>query len=1119
MSFFNSILKFFIGDKTKKDIKSILPIVEEIKSFESNISKLNNDELREQTLNFKSEIELSINEIKSKIKELKEAVDKTDDFDEKEELYTQIDKCEEESYKITEDTLNKILPQAFAVVKETAKRFFNNKELIVKATAFDREISANKEYVELNKNNAVWKNSWDAAGKPITWDMIHYDVQLIGGITMHQGKIAEMQTGEGKTLVATLPVYLNALSGRGVHIVTVNDYLAKRDSAWMAPIFEFHGLKIDCINYYKPNSQERKNAYNADITYGSNNEFGFDYLRDNMANSPDDLVQRKHNYAIVDEVDSVLVDDARTPLIISGAVPQGDKHEFNELKPKIEKIVSVQRQLLTTTLADAKNNISNNNTDEGAFNLLRVYRGIPKNKALIKYLSEEGVKQLLQKTENFYMQDNNREMPKIDEALYYVIDEKNNQIELTDKGIEFLSGKEDPNFFIMPEIGMEISKIESKGHSPKKEAALKEELYRDFNIKSERIHSINQLLKAYALFEKDIQYVVMDNKVMIVDEQTGRIIDGRRYSDGLHQAIEAKENVKIEAATQTFATITLQNYFRMFGKLSGMTGTAVTEAGEFWDIYKLDVIEIPTNKPVIRDDKEDLVYKTKREKYNSVIEQVTTLSKAGRPVLIGTTSVEISELLGKMLGIRKVPHNILNAKLHKKESEIVAEAGISGQVTIATNMAGRGTDIKLSKEVIDLGGLAIVGTERHDSRRVDRQLRGRSGRQGDPGSSQFYVSLEDNLMRLFGSEKIAKMMDRMGLEEGEVIQHSMITKSIERAQKKVEENNFGIRKRLLEYDDVMNAQREVIYKRRHNSLFGDRLRIDIANMIYDTCENIVINNKENNDHKNFEFELIKFFSISTDLNADEFESMDEEKVINKIYKLTLNHYLNKIEANAKLAYPVIKHVYEHQKDRFKRIVVPFTDGIKTLQVVTDLERAYSSDGQQLVTDFEKNISLAILDNSWKNHLRKMDELKQSVQLAVHEQKDPLLIYKFESFELFKSLIDNVNKEILSFLFKAEISNENAKNIQEARPRKVTKINASKDEIPNIDELSAQNKAAGRNKAHQIETIVRDKPKIGRNDRITIKNVSTGENKEMKYKHAEPLINKGEWVISEVTTTT
>ncbi len=1118
MSFLNSILKLFIGDKAKKDVKSILPIVKEIKSLEKEISKLSNDELRNQTKKFKLEIEESISETKNKIDELKESVEKTNDFDKKEELYAQIDKNEEECYKITEETLNKILPKAFAVVKETAKRFFDNKEIIVKATEFDREISGEKEYVTLNKENAVWKNSWDAAGKPIIWDMIHYDVQLIGGISMHQGKIAEMQTGEGKTLVATLPVYLNALSEKGVHIVTVNDYLAKRDSAWMAPIFEFHGLKVDCINYYKPNSQERKDAYNADITYGTNNEFGFDYLRDNMANSPDDLVQRKHNYAIVDEVDSVLVDDARTPLIISGAVPQGDKHEFNELKPKIEKIVSAQRQLLTATLAEAKNHISNNNNEEGAFNLLRVYRGIPKNKALIKYLSEEGIKQLLQKTENFYMQDNNREMPKIDEALYYVIDEKNNQIELTDKGIEFLSGKDDPNFFIMPEIGMEISKIESAGHKPEKEAALKEELYRDFNIKSERIHSINQLLKAYALFEKDIQYVVMENKVLIVDEQTGRIMDGRRYSDGLHQAIEAKENVKIEAATQTFATITLQNYFRMYNKLSGMTGTAVTEAGEFWDIYKLDVVEIPTNKPVIRDDKEDLVYKTKREKYNAVIEEVTRLSQSGRPVLIGTTSVEISELLGKMLGIRKVPHNILNAKLHKKESDIVAEAGKSGQVTIATNMAGRGTDIKLSKEVIDLGGLAIIGTERHDSRRVDRQLRGRSGRQGDPGSSQFYVSLEDNLMRLFGSEKIAKMMDRMGLEEGEVIQHSMITKSIERAQKKVEENNFGIRKRLLEYDDVMNAQREVIYKRRHNSLFGDRLRIDIANMIYDTCENIVVRNKETNDYKNFEFELIRFFSISTDLNSDDFESMETNEIINKVYKLTLEHYLNKIESNAKLAYPVIKHVYENQKDRFKRIVVPFTDGIKTLQVITDLEKAYSSDGQQLVTDFEKNISLAILDNSWKNHLRKMDELKQSVQLAVHEQKDPLLIYKFESFELFKSLVDSVNKEILSFLFKAEISNESSKNIQEARPRKVTNVSASKDEIPNMDELSSQNKAAGNNRPQQqVETIVRDKPKIGRNDRVVIKNISTGENKEMKYKHAEPLINKGEWVISDNNT--
>jgi preprotein translocase subunit SecA len=924
-----------------------------------------------------------------------------------------------------------------------------------------------------------------------------------------------MQTGEGKTLVATLPVYLNALTGRGVHLVTVNDYLAKRDSAWMSPIFEFHGLSVDCIDYHKPNSAERKKAYNADITYGTNNEFGFDYLRDNMANSPDDLVQRKHNFAIVDEVDSVLIDDARTPLIISGAIPKGDKHEFNQLKPKIERIVSTQRKLLINTLADAKNLINSGNEEEGSFNLLRVFRGIPKNKALIKYLSEEGVKQLLQKTENFYMQDNNREMPKVDKDLYYVIDEKNNQIELTDKGIEFLSGKDDPDFFIMPEIGIEISKIEKKGLSKEDEAKEKDELYRDFSIKSERIHTINQLLKAYALFEKDIQYVVMDNKVMIVDEQTGRIMDGRRYSDGLHQAIEAKENVKIEAATQTFATITLQNYFRMYNKLSGMTGTAITEAGEFWEIYKLDVMEIPTNRPIQRSDKEDLVYKTKREKYNAVIDEVTELSKSARPVLIGTTSVEISELLGRMLKIRKIPHNILNAKLHKKESDIVAEAGKPGQVTIATNMAGRGTDIKLSDLVKDSGGLAIIGTERHDSRRVDRQLRGRSGRQGDPGSSQLYVSLEDNLMRLFGTERIAKMMDRMGLEEGEVIQHSMITNSIERAQKKVEENNFGIRKRLLEYDDVMNAQREVIYRRRNNSLFGERLRIDISNMIYDTCENIVLDNKDANDFKNYEFELIKYFSVTTEIDANSFESMPDKEIIDKIYKVVLSHYLNKIENNAKLAYPVIKHVYEKQREKFKRIVVPFTDGIKKLQVITDLEKAYNSNGDQLVTDFEKNISLAILDNSWKTHLRKMDELKQSVQLAVHEQKDPLLIYKFEAFELFKSLIDSVNKEILSFLFKAEIATDSNKNVQEAGSRKPLKVNTSKDEIPNTEELRQRNRAiTNRQQNIPVETIVRTKPKVGRNDKVTIKNIKNGESKTLKYKHAEKLIESGDWLITE-----
>ena len=1109
------ILKLFVGDKSKKDLKLINPIIQKIHSFEQEMNGLSNDELRGQTLIFKKEIQNATSDIDLEIEKIKNEIDDINDFDKKEELFNQIDKLNEDAYKISEETLNKILPKAFAVVKETAKRFVENKEIIVETNDYDLELSTTKDYIQIKNNKSYWKNTWDAAGKNIVWDMIHYDVQLVGGVAMHQGKIAEMQTGEGKTLVATLPVYLNALTGRGVHLVTVNDYLAKRDSAWMSPIFEFHGLSVDCIDYHKPNSAERKNAYNSDITYGTNNEFGFDYLRDNMANSPDDLVQRKHNFAIVDEVDSVLIDDARTPLIISGAIPKGDKHEFNELKPKIERIVSTQRKLLINTLADAKNQINSGKEEEGSFNLLRVFRGIPKNKALIKYLSEEGVKQLLQKTENFYMQDNNREMPKVDKELYYVIDEKNNQIELTDKGIEFLSGKDDPDFFIMPEIGIEISKIENKGLSKEDEAKEKDELYRDFSIKSERIHTINQLLKAYALFEKDIQYVVMENKVMIVDEQTGRIMDGRRYSDGLHQAIEAKENVKIEAATQTFATITLQNYFRMYNKLSGMTGTAITEAGEFWEIYKLDVMEIPTNRPIQRSDREDLVYKTKREKYNAVIDEVTELSRSGRPVLIGTTSVEISELLGRMLKIRKIPHNILNAKLHKKESDIVAEAGKPGQVTIATNMAGRGTDIKLSETVKESGGLAIIGTERHDSRRVDRQLRGRSGRQGDPGSSQFYVSLEDNLMRLFGTERIAKMMDRMGLEEGEVIQHSMITNSIERAQKKVEENNFGIRKRLLEYDDVMNAQREVIYRRRNNSLFGERLRIDISNMIYDTCENIVFANKVSNDFKNFEFELIKYFSVTTDINAESFESMQENDIIDKVYTVVLNHYLNKIENNAKLAYPVIKHVYEKQREKFKRIVVPFTDGIKNLQVITDLEKAYNSNGDQLVTDFEKNISLAILDNSWKTHLRKMDELKQSVQLAVHEQKDPLLIYKFEAFELFKSLIDSVNKEILSFLFKAEIATENNRDVHQATSKKPLNVNTSKEEIPNTEELRQRNRAiTNRQSNSPIETIVRTQPKVGRNDKVTIKNIKNGESKTLKYKHAEKLIAGGDWLITK-----
>jgi len=1118
MGILDNVLKLFVGDKSKKDISDIQPIVAQIKKQESVIEELSIDQLRAKTTEFKNKIKADQKEIQDQINALEKESSEIDDINKKEDLYKEIDQLKDDRYLTEVKTLEELLPEAFAVMKETAKRFKNNETLIVNATPFDREISATKDYVNLDGEKAIWQNSWDAAGKKITWDMIHYDVQLIGGIALHQGKAAEMQTGEGKTLVATLPMYLNSLAGNGVHLVTVNDYLAKRDSAWMAPLFQFHGLTVDCIDYHQPNSEERRKAYNADITYGTNNEFGFDYLRDNMAHSPKDLVQRPHHYAIVDEVDSVLIDDARTPLIISGPVPEGDRHEFNELKPKIADIVAVQKKYLTGVLADAKKLIKEGDEKEGGFQLLRVYRGIPKNKALIKYLSEEGVRQILQKTENQYMSDNNREMPKIDAELYYVIDEKNNQIELSDKGVDYLSGKDDPDFFVMPEIGVKIAQIESENLSSEEEAHQKEILFREFGVKSERIHTMSQLLKAYSLFEKDTQYVVMENKVMIVDESTGRIMDGRRYSDGLHQAIEAKENVKIEAATQTFATVTLQNYFRMYRKLSGMTGTAVTEAGELWEIYKLDVVEIPTNRPIQRDDREDKIYKTKREKYNAVIEEVTLLTEAGRPVLIGTTSVEISELLSRMLSIRSVRHNVLNAKLHKKEADIVEEAGQSGMVTIATNMAGRGTDIKLTEEVKKSGGLAIVGTERHDSRRVDRQLRGRSGRQGDPGSSQFYVALDDNLMRLFGSERIAKMMDKMGLKEGEVIQHSMISKSIERAQKKVEENNFGIRKRLLEYDDVMNAQREVVYKRRFHALFGDRLSVDIANMIFDTAEVITEANKIAQDYKNFEFELIRYFSISSPIDKKEFEKMDSQEIAGIIYKAALEHYQNKMVRNAETAFPVIKNVYETQKDQYKRILVPFTDGVKTLNVATDLEKAYESKGKQLIQDFEKNISLAIIDDAWKTHLRKMDELKQSVQLAVHEQKDPLLIYKFEAFELFKEMIVQVNKDVISFLFKGELPQENQQQIREARQEKTNKnLKEQKDEIQNLDERSSISRAAGQTQGRQqqvTETIVREQPKIGRNDKVTIKHVMNGESKTLKYKQAIPLINKGEWVLVE-----
>ena len=1119
MSILNSILKTFVGDKTKKDLSQITPLISEINSHQKNLETLSHDELRQKTIIFKEEITKERKDFDLTILKLLEEVKLTGDIDLKESLYQQIDSQEEEAQNAVEEVLNKILPEAFAVVKETARRFVENTSIEVTASEYDRELSQQKEYIDLKGDKAFWANSWDAAGKPITWDMIHYDVQLIGGIVLHQGKIAEMQTGEGKTLVATLPVYLNALTGKGVHLVTVNDYLAKRDSAWMAPLFQFHGMSLDCIDYHAPNSPERRKAYQADITYGTNNEFGFDYLRDNMANTAEDLVQRKHNYAIVDEVDSVLIDDARTPLIISGPTPEGDRHEFDILKSNVGNLVSKQRSLLTSVLAEAKVKIKEGNTEEGAILLYRVFRGLPKNKALIKFLSEEGIKQLLQKTENHYMQDNNREMPKVDVALYFVIDEKNNQIDLTEKGIEALSEEnEDKNFFVLPDIGGEIVKIEKQNLEAKKEASLKETLFKDFDIKGERIHSMNQLLKAYTLFEKDVEYVVMENKVKIVDEQTGRIMEGRRYSDGLHQAIEAKENVKIEAATQTYATITLQNYFRMYQKLSGMTGTAVTEAGEFWEIYELDVIEIPTNRPIVRKDDDDLIYKTKREKYNAVIEKVTELSLEGRPILIGTTSVEISELLSKMLSIRKVKHNVLNAKMHKKEADIVAEAGNPGIVTIATNMAGRGTDIKLSQIVKDAGGLAIIGTERHDSRRVDRQLRGRSGRQGDPGSSQFYVSLEDNLMRLFGSERVAKVMDRMGLEEGEVIQHSMMTKSIERAQKKVEENNFGIRKRLLEYDDVMSAQREVIYKRRKHALQGSRLKLDVLNMLFDTCEEIVLNNKAASDYKNFEFEIISNFSMTAPISEEKFSETSEDSLITKLYEALLLHYQEKTELNAQMAFPVIKEVYERPANKFERIVVPFTDGVKSLNVVTNLKEAYESKGKHLIEDFERNITLALIDDAWKVHLRKMDELKQSVQLAVHEQKDPLLIYKFEAFELFKSMLAILNKEILSFLIKGGLPNQSPASIQEAKRAKLNKnFNTSKDEVLNTEELAQRNRSVGAGVSQTgkkiIETIIREQPKIGRNEKVTIKNVATGETKSVKFKQAEPLLKQGKWVIS------
>ena len=1026
MNILNKILQGFLGDKNAKDVKELRKYVDLANEAGQKLSSLTIDELREKTDGFKAQLVEATKDLKAQIEELKKQVEETEDFGVKEDLYAKIDKINKEAYEIEEKILLEILPEAFAVMRETGKRFTENEILEVTASEFDKVlVNRGHDFVSLKDDNtAIWKNSWDAAGRQVTWDMSHYDVQFIGGTALHLGRIAEMQTGEGKTLVATLPIYLNALTGRGVHLVTVNDYLAKRDMAWMRPIFSFHGLSVDCIDNHQPNSPGRRDAYASDIVYGTNNEFGFDYLRDNMANTPDALVQRELNFAIVDEVDSVLIDDARTPLIISGPVPQGDRHEFDVLRPKIDRLYQMQREMLGKTLNEAKTLFKQGDLKEGGFKLYQVYRGLPKYKPLIKFLSQDGIRAQLQKTEAHFIQDNNREMPKVDEHLYFVIDEKQNQSDLTDKGIEYLSkGMEDENFFILPDVSTNIGAIENSGKTKEEILQMKEEFFRDFSIKSERIHTLSQLLKAYTLFEKDIEYVVVEGEVKIVDESTGRIMDGRRYSDGLHQAIEAKENVKIEAATQTFATITLQNYFRMYNKLGGMTGTAETEAGEFWEIYKLDVVSIPTNRPILRHDRNDIVFKTNREKYKAVIEEIVRLSQDDkRPVLVGTTNVEISELLSKALKLRGINHNVLNAKLHKSEADIVTEAGKPGAVTIATNMAGRGTDIKLIQEVKESGGLAIIGTERHDSRRVDRQLRGRAGRQGDPGSSQFFVSLEDSLMRLFGSERIAKLMDRMGHKDGDVIEHSMITKSIERAQKKVEENNFGIRKRLLEYDDVMNKQREVIYKRRHNALFGDRLEVDIANMIYDVAASVVKSNKDFEDFGQYELDLIKFFTMGTPVTEDEFRSKSIKDLTNITYDAAIEDYKARMKYVAETAFPVISNVFENQGHMFSRIQVPFTDGIRQMTVVCDLKEAYESQGKTLIKDFEKSVVLSLIDDNWKEHLRDVDDLRKTSQNAVYEQKDPLVVYKQESFHIFQRMLDTVNKEIISFLFKGELPN-------------------------------------------------------------------------------------------------
>jgi preprotein translocase subunit SecA len=1096
------ILKKILGDKSATDQKKYQPVIQQVGEIFNTLQNDSDDALRGRTIKFKQKVQDAIAGLEAEIADLtKKANDPNMPLHQKEAIYESIDAKEKEVNETIEKVLEEILPEAFAVVKETARRWATNGQLTVTATELDKTLATRKDGITIEGDKAIWSNKWTAAGAAVEWVMVHYDVQLMGGAVLHRGNIAEMQTGEGKTLVATLPVYLNALSGKGVHVVTVNDYLAKRDSEWMGPLYQFHGLTVDCIDKHQPNSEARREAYMADITFGTNNEFGFDYLRDNMASAVEDLVQRKHHFAIVDEVDSVLIDDARTPLIISGPTPKGDQHEFYELKPRVELIVEAQRKYVNQALADAKRllTVINGGTvegmdqktalEQGGIALLRAHRGLPKNKALHKFLSEPGIKSHLQKVENQYMAEQGRQMKKIDVELFFVIDEKQNTVELTEKGIDLISGNEDRNFFVMPDISSEIAQLQ-KQNLPKEEFSDKKEvLIRDYTVKSERIHSVSQLLKAYALFEKEVEYVIMDGKIKIVDESTGRIMEGRRYSDGLHQAIEAKENVTVEAATQTYATVTLQNYFRMYHKLAGMTGTAETEAKEFWDIYKLDVVVIPTNRPISRKDDNDMVFKTAREKYAAVIEEVNKLVQAGRPVLVGTTTVEISELLSRMLKMRNIPHQVLNAKYHQKEAEIVADAGKAGAVTIATNMAGRGTDIKLGEGVKEAGGLAIIGTERHDSRRVDRQLRGRSGRQGDPGSSSFFVSLEDDLMRKFGSERIAKIMDRLGLKEGEVIQHSMVSKSIERAQKKVEENNFGIRKRLLEYDDVMNAQRKAIYRKRRNALFGDRLSVDVSNMFYDVIEGLV-NTHQGGSYENFNLDMIRIIGMESPVSEEQFKTAKYDDLVNDLYDGVMDHYTRKNKRLAEISMPQIKHVYETMS-QYQNIQFIITDGVKTMPLVVSLKEAYESNGASVPSALERNIVLGMIDNEWKEHLREMDDLRSSVQQAVYEQKDPLLIYKLESFELFKAMNARLSNETVEFLVKADVPRDQLDDIQTTN-REVTQNNYEKAQIESTSSSTEMPRFSGsegyeeamRNSAPQREKqqpIVSTEPKIGRND--------------------------------------